>query len=102
MKINKNYLELEDSYLFSTIAKKVNQFVKENPDKDLIRLGIGDVTLPLAPVVVEAIKNAADEMGKKETFKGYGPEQGYAFLREAIQKYYSRKNVNLEADEIFI
>lgn len=102
MNINQNYLNLEDSYLFSTVAKKVNQFIKENPDKDLIRLGIGDVTLPLAPVVVEAIKNAADEMGKKETFKGYGPEQGYAFLREAIQKYYSRKNVVLETDEIFI
>lgn len=102
MNINKNYLNLEDSYLFSTIAKKVAQFVKENPDKKVIRLGIGDVTLPLAPAVVNAIKNAADEMGKQETFKGYGPEQGYAFLREAIQKYYARKNVTLEADEIFV
>ncbi len=102
MNINKNYLNLEDSYLFSTIAKKVAQFVKENPDKKVIRLGIGDVTLPLAPAVVNAIKNAADEMGKQETFKGYGPEQGYAFLREAIQKYYARKSVTLEADEIFV
>ncbi|MBR1943172.1 LL-diaminopimelate aminotransferase [bacterium] len=102
MKINENYLKLEDSYLFSTIAKKVSEFSKNNPSGDIIRLGIGDVTLPLAPVVVEAIKKAADEMGKQETFKGYGPEQGYLFLREAIKKYYARKNVSLEADEIFI
>lgn len=102
MNINKNYLNLEDSYLFSTIAKKVNQFIKENPDKEVIRLGIGDVTLPLAPAVVNAIKKAADEMGVQSSFKGYGPEQGYAFLREAIQKYYARKNVILESDEIFI
>ena len=87
MNINKNYLNLEDSYLFSTIAKKVAEFSNNNPDKKIIRLGIGDVTLPLAPVVVEAIKKAADEMGVQATFKGYGPEQGYAFLREAIQKY---------------
>lgn len=102
MNINKNYLNLEDSYLFSTIAKKVAEFTKNNPDKKLIKMGIGDVTLPLAPVVVDAIKKAADEMGKIDTFKGYGPEQGYAFLRESIQKYYARKNVNIAADEIFI
>ncbi len=102
MNINKNYLNLEDSYLFSTIAKKVAEFSNNNPDKKIIRLGIGDVTLPLAPVVVEAIKKAADEMGVQSTFKGYGPEQGYAFLREAIQKYYETKHVKLEADEIFI
>ncbi len=102
MNINKNYLNLEDSYLFSTIAKKVAEFANNNPDKKIIKLGIGDVTLPLAPVVVEAIKKAADEMGVQSTFKGYGPEQGYAFLREAIQKYYENKHVNLEADEIFI
>ncbi len=102
MNINKNYLNLEDSYLFSTIAKKVAEFSNNNPDKKIIRLGIGDVTLPLAPVVVEAIKKSADEMGVQATFKGYGPEQGYAFLREAIQKYYETKHVKLEADEIFI
>ncbi len=102
MNINKNYLNLEDSYLFSTIAKKVAEFTKENPQKNIIKLGIGDVTRPLAPVVIEAIKKAADEMAYQETFKGYGPEQGYAFLREAIKKYYSRKSVNLEVDEIFI
>lgn len=102
MKINENYLNLADSYLFSTIAKKVALYQEKNPDSKLIRLGIGDVTLPLAPTVVNAIKKAADEMGKQETFKGYGPEQGYAFLRESIKKYYERKHVNLEIDEIFI
>ena len=102
MNINQNYLNLEDSYLFSTIAKKVAEFTKNNPDKKLIKMGIGDVTLPLAPVVVDAIKKAADEMGVKETFRGYGPEQGYDFLREAIKDYYKGKNVELDADEIFI
>ena len=102
MNINQNYLNLEDSYLFSTIAKKVAEFTKNNPDKKLIKMGIGDVTLPLAPVVVEAIKKSANEMGVKETFRGYGPEQGYDFLREAIKDYYKSKNVELEADEIFI
>ena len=102
MYINKNYLNLAESYLFSTIAKKVSEFTKLNPEKKLIKMGIGDVTLPLAPVVVDAIKQAADEMGKKETFRGYGPEQGYDFLREAIKDYYKGKNVELDADEIFI
>ncbi|MCD7779957.1 MAG: LL-diaminopimelate aminotransferase [Candidatus Gastranaerophilales bacterium] len=102
MYINENYLKLEDSYLFSTIAKKVAEFTKKHPEKNIIKLGIGDVTLPLPPIVVEAIKKAADEMGVQETFKGYGPEQGYAFLREAVQKYYLRKSVKLDADEIFI
>ena len=102
MNINKNYLNLEDSYLFSSIAKKVNEFSIKNPSLNIIRLGIGDVTLPLAPAVTAAIKKAADEMGVKETFKGYGPEQGYPFLREALKKYYAGKNVNLETDEIFI
>ncbi|MCD7878844.1 MAG: LL-diaminopimelate aminotransferase [Candidatus Gastranaerophilales bacterium] len=102
MNINQNYLKLEDSYLFSTIAKKVAEFTKEHTEKQIIKLGIGDVTLPLAPVVVEAIKEAADEMGKRETFRGYGPEQGYAFLRESIKNYYSKKSVELESDEIFI
>ena len=102
MNINKHYLELEESYLFSNIAKKVNEYSKKNPNADIIRLGIGDVTLPLAPIVVDAIKKAADEMGHKETFRGYGPEQGYSFLREAIKNYYSEKQVELESDEIFI
>ncbi|MBQ4122453.1 LL-diaminopimelate aminotransferase [bacterium] len=102
MNINKNYLSLEDSYLFSTIAKKVAEFTKLNPEKKLIKMGIGDVTLPLAPVVVDAIKKAADEMGVQSSFRGYGPEQGYDFLRAEIKNYYSRKNVDLELNEIFI
>lgn len=102
MKVNQNYNNLEDSYLFSTIARKVNEYANTNPDKEIIRLGIGDVTLPLCPAVIQAMHEAVDEMSKKETFKGYGPEQGYGFLKEAIQNYYSQKNVNLELNEIFI
>ena len=102
MKINENYKNISDSYLFSTIAKKVNEFVANNPDKKVIRLGIGDVTLPLCSVVVDALKKASDEMGIKETFKGYGPEQGYSFLKEKIHNYYKSHNVELDIDEIFI
>ena len=75
MKINENYLNLEQSYLFSTVARKVNEFCKNNPDKKIIRLGIGDVTLPLCKAVIDALHKAVDEMGTKETFRGYGPEQ---------------------------
>lgn len=100
--INDNYLELKDSYLFSTIAKKVNEFVAAHPEKKLIRMGIGDVTRPLVPAVLSAMHSAVDEMGQKETFKGYGPEQGYNFLHEAVQNYYAKMGVSLETDEIFI
>ena len=102
MNINENYLNLEESYLFSTVAKKVNEFIQNNPDKKVIRLGIGDVTLPLCKVVIDAMHKAVDEMAKKETFRGYGPEQGYDFLREKVQGYYKKRNVELELDEIFI
>ena len=102
MNINTNYQNISDSYLFSTIAKKVNEFSKANPDKEIIKLGIGDVTLPLCKVVVNALKSASEEMGVKETFRGYGPEQGYDFLREKIRTYYKTHNVELETDEIFI
>lgn len=102
MNINTNYDNLEQSYLFSTVAKKVNEFSTQNPDKKIIRLGIGDVTLPLCKVVVEALHKAVDEMGVQATFRGYGPEQGYDFLREAVQKYYKSHNVELDLDEIFI
>ncbi len=102
MKINSNYLTLNESYLFSTIAKKVNEFSKNNPDKKIIRMGIGDVTRPLCPSVIKAMHSAVDEMGKKDTFRGYGPEQGYDFLKVAIQNYYKKKNVSLEENEIFI
>lgn len=102
MNINKNYLNLEASYLFSTIAKKVNEYSEANPDKNIIRLGIGDVTLPLCNAVVNAMKSAVEEMGVQETFRGYGPEQGYDFLKSAIRDYYAKHNVSLELDEIFI
>lgn len=100
--INDNYLELQDSYLFSTIARKVNEFVAQNPDKKIIRMGIGDVTRPLVPAVIEALHKAVDEMGNAATFRGYGPEQGYDFLHEAVQGYYAKMGVCLEKDEIFI
>lgn len=102
MKINKNHFNLIENYLFSDIASKVKKYSEENPDKKIIKLGIGDVTLPLCEAVVDEMKNAINEMGKKETFKGYGPEEGYLFLREKIKDYYNKKSVNLETDEIFV
>ena len=102
MNLNSNYENLEQSYLFSTIAKKVNEFIANNPDKKVIRLGIGDVTRPLCKAVVHAMHNAVEEMGVQATFRGYGPEQGYDFLRIAVQNYYKKSNVDLELDEIFI
>ena len=102
MKRNLNYDNLEQSYLFSTIAKRVNDYTTKNPDKKIIRLGIGDVTRPLCKAVTDAMHKAVDEMGVQETFRGYGPEQGYDFLREAVRKYYTSHNVQLEPDEIFI
>ena len=102
MNINENYLNLEESYLFSTVAKKVAQYTSENPDKKVIRLGIGDVTLPLCNAVIGAMHKAVDEMGSQSTFRGYGPEQGYDFLRDAVKNYYLKRNVELDTDEIFI
>ena len=101
--INENFLKLQDSYLFSTIAKKVSEFQKNNPDAKIIKLGIGDVTLPLAPSVVFAMEKAVLEMSNKETFRGYGPEQGYEFLREKIAEYdYRKRGVDIDIDEIFV
>ena len=100
--VNDNYCNLKDSYLFSQIAQKVNAYVAEHPEKKVIRMGIGDVTLPLAPAVIDAMQKAVAEMGVKETFRGYGPEQGYDFLHEAIVKYYAGFGVTLASDEIFI
>lgn len=103
IKINENFLQLQDSYLFSTIAKKVADFQAKNPDKKVIKLGIGDVTRPIVPAVVEAMKQAIEEEGKQETFRGYGPEQGYEFLREKIVKFdYQKRGVELSTDEIFV
>ncbi len=101
--VNEAFLNLKSSYLFSDIAKRVNQFVKDNPDVKLIRLGIGDVTLPLPEACRKALHDAADEMGSVETFKGYGPEQGYAFLREAIAKNdYQDSGIAISPEEIFV
>ncbi len=101
--INENYLKLPGSYLFSTIAKKVNAFTAANPDKKIIRLGIGDVTLPLASAVVEAMHKAVDEMGVAASFHGYAPDLGYDFLRNAIvENDYKARGVDISADEIFV
>ena len=103
IKINKNYLKLPGSYLFSDIAKKVNAFTSANLDKKIIRLGIGDVTLPLAPVVIDRLHSAVDEMAHKETFKGYAPDLGYEFLRNAIvENDFKARGVEIKADEVFI
>ncbi|MCI9179343.1 MAG: LL-diaminopimelate aminotransferase [Lachnospiraceae bacterium] len=103
MKINHNYQKLPGSYLFSTIAKKVAAYGKEHPEAEIIRLGIGDVTLPIAPSIVKAMHEAVEEMGHAETFRGYAPDLGYDFLREAIAKMdYQRLGCEIFADEIFI
>lgn len=102
-KINENYLKLPGSYLFSTIGKKVNEFTAANPEKKIIRLGIGDVTLPLAPAVIDRMHKAVDEMSSPETFKGYAPDLGYEFLREAIAvNDFKTRGVDIALDEIFI
>ena len=101
--INENFLKLPGSYLFSEIARRVDRFKKDNPAADIIRLGIGDVTRPLPPVAVTAMKKAADEMGQPETFRGYGPEQGYQFLSTKIIEHdFLPRGVELAVDEIFI
>lgn len=101
--INDNYQKLPGSYLFSEIAKRIKTYQTQNPSAKIIRLGIGDVTQPLPKVCIDAMKHAVDEMGDVKTFRGYGPEQGYEFLREKIADYnYKRRGLNVEADEIFI
>lgn len=101
VKLNENYKNLKKNYLFSEISRRVAAYQRANPNKKIIRLGIGDVTLPLTKSVIEAMAKAVDEMGKKETFRGYAPEYGYDFLREAVSNYYKRFNVNLSPDEVF-
>ncbi len=101
--INENYLKLQAGYLFPEIGRRVNEFIEANPDKKVIKMGIGDVTQPLVPSVIKAFHEGVDEMAKGNSFKGYGPEQGYAFLREAIAKNsYQENGVDISADEIFI
>lgn len=102
-KINENYLKLQGSYLFSTIGKKVRTYKEENPDKNVISLGIGDVTLPLAPSIINALHKSTEEMAAKETFKGYSPDLGYEFLRSVIAKHdYEARGAQIAIDEIFI
>lgn len=102
MRINRHYGELQDSYLFSTIARRVADYQQAHRGPELIRLGIGDVTRPLCPAVTEALSAAVREMGEKATFRGYGPEQGYDFLREAVREYYGERGIALDLHEIFI
>lgn len=103
LKVNQNFLKLPGSYLFSEIEKRVNTFVKNNPDKKIIKLGIGDVTQPLSPSVIKAMHLAADEMGNEATFKGYRSDNGYEFLREKIAQIdYKQRNIDIDIDEIFI
>ena len=101
--VNENFLKLKDDYLFSSIAEKRKEFEKNNPNKKVISLGIGDVSLPLVPVVIEAMHKAVDEMSKKETFRGYGIVQGYDFLIDRILDVeYKKRGVLLDKDEIFV
>ena len=101
-KLNENYLNLKESYLFAEIAHRVNDYTKENPDKKIIRLGIGDVTRPLGSKMITALHEGVDAMVSSETFKGYGPEQGYDFLREAIVAYYKENGVTIDPNEVFV
>ena len=102
MNINKNYLNLKDNYLFARISQKTKEHKMQNPDSEIISLGIGDVTLPLAPAVIAAMQHAVLEMGNADTFRGYGDYQGYEFLRLAVCKHYAKKNVTLSDDEVFV
>lgn len=102
MKINRNFDNLVENYLFAEVADRTAKYQSSNPEKKVIKMGIGDVTLPLAPVVVEAMKKGADELAKRETFKGYPSYEGYAFLRDAISGYYAKSGVTVASDEIFV
>ena len=102
-RINENYLKLQAGYLFPEISRRVNAFVDSNPEADVIKMGIGDVTMPLPPAIIKAMHDAIDEMGSSDTFRGYGPEQGYGFLREAIaENDYQQYGIGVDADEIFV
>lgn len=102
-KVNDNYLKLPGSYLFSTIGRKVTAFTQKNPDKKIIRLGIGDVTQPIAPAIIDAMHKAVEEMGNAQTFRGYAPDLGYEFLRNAIaENDYKARGCDIQADEIFV
>lgn len=101
-KTNKNYLNLAENYLFATVAKKQAEYQNAHPDKEVIKMSIGDVTRPICPTATEAMHKAVDEMATSEGFKGYGPYEGYEFLRSAIKNYYAQNNVNIGIDEIYV
>lgn len=101
-KLNENYLNLKESYLFSAISHRVSTYTAANPDKKIIRLGIGDVTLPIGSKMIAELHEGVNALANAETFKGYGPEQGYDFLRNAIVDYYKRNDVSIEPDEVFV
>ena len=100
--INSNYLNIKESYLFSEVAKRANAYKESHPEADVIRLGIGDVTRPLCPSVIDALHSGVDDMAQSSTFKGYGPEQGYDFIKDSLKAYYAERGIDLDKDEIFI
>ena len=102
LKPNKRYSELKDSYLFNTIYRKTNEYLSENPDKKVYRMGVGDVSLPLCPAVIQALHRAVDDQASAETFHGYMPEVGAAELRKAISKYYKDMGAEVDEKEIFV
>ena len=102
MNFNKNFNDIPESYLFAEVADRVAKYTKAHPDKKVLKLGIGDVTLPLAPSVIKALHDGVEDMSRAETFKGYGPYEGYSFLREAIADYYKKSGVTLSLSEIFV
>ena len=101
-KINPYFADIKQNYLFAEVAKRVSNFAAENPEKSIIKMGIGDVTLPLPAATVEALKKGAEDLGKKETFKGYPDYEGYDFVRQAISDYYKENGADVSADEIFV
>ena len=102
LRLNENFGRIKPSYLFSDVAKRVREYAAAHPDKKILRLGIGDVTLPLTPTVIRALHKASDEMADASTFRGYAPEYGYDFLREAVARHYASFGVTVEADDVFI
>ena len=102
MKINNNFSRIKESYLFAEVAQRTSAFAKEHPDAKIIKMGIGEVTLPLCPAVIDAMHKAVSEMGVKETFKGYGEYRGYDFLCDSIAGYYKSFGVDIEREEVFV
>lgn len=102
MELNRNFNDIKESYLFAEVGARASAYASSHPDKQVLKLGIGDVTLPLVPAVIDALHKAVDEMADSATFRGYGPYEGYGFLRDAIKNYYASYGVNVASDEIFV